>query len=695
MAQSFTNNVPLCEFHGSCGNQIIPEPAADRYTEVRLSKMGLSMFNGIKKKNVPFILNFDETAEWPEVLPSTLPWLMINGSEGIGTTIAQRFLCYDLKEVSEAYKQYLLDGTLDYSLAPSFPTGGIIVNKNDLPTILKTGKGKVILRARAEIKKNEILITEICYQTCVRDLMEEFKKLFDKEELDGVDDIQNLSGKKGICIKVVCERGADPEKILKMLYRKTSLEKSYSANQNLLIGKVPQLVNMEQYFSLLKEHNKSCLVKECQFDLNKDMVRQEECKGLLIALADIDNVIAIVKNSDNKNAAKTALITKYNFTEHQAETILKMTIGQLTKLDSNKLKKELETLEGEIADLKDIINSDNRQIKIITDNITELVKQYKGKRTTDVIQISAEKAEAKEVPTIIPEDVVVILSQSGEIKRVPAKSFKVQKRNGKGARSMSDAIMSIISTNTVDTLMLFTNAGKMYRMSVDAVPTATNAAHGTKINSLIEFSDRNEKVVGMTSLNSESKAKYAVFFTKRGMIKKTYLSEYFKMKKSTGVVAIKLAANDSIANVEFMDDEKVMLVTKHGVSLLIDQSLITPIGRVAMGVKGITLAESDELMCGLPIKNENDKLAVFTDRGEAKRVLLSDFTVQLRAGKGVKCTAGNQLAAAMMVSDSDNILVIGTPNTICFAASDLQVLGRAAAGNSVIKNSVINNVVKL
>lgn len=694
MAQPFVNNVPLCEFHGSCGNQIIPEPAADRYTEVRLSKMGLSMFNGIKKKNVPFILNFDETLEWPEVLPSTLPWLMINGSEGIGTTLAQRFLSYDLKEVSEAYRNYLLDGTLDYTLAPSFPTGGIIINKNDLPTILKTGKGKVILRARAEIKKNTILITEICYQTCVRDLMDEFKKLFEKEELDGIEDIQNLSGKQGICIKVICEKSADPQKILNMLYRKTSLEKSYSANQNILIGKVPQLVNMEQYFSLLKKHNKSCLIRECQFDLNKDTLRQEECKGFLVAFADIDNVITIVRNSEDKSAAKAALIAKYNFTEHQADTILKMTIGQLTKLDGNKLKKELETLAGEIEELNSIINSEDKQIKIITDNIADLAKQYKGKRTTDVIQMEINK-EIKEAPAIIPEDVVVILTQSGDIKRVPRSSFKIQKRNGKGARSMNDAIMSIISTNTIDTLILFTNVGRMYRIAVDTVPSASNAANGVKVSSLINFTEKNEKVIGMTSLNSNAKSEYAVFFTKRGLIKKTYLNEYFKMKKSSGVVAIKLSANDSIANVEFMSNEKVMLVTKQGISLYIDSSTIAPIGRVTMGVKGITLAESDELLYGLPVRNDNQSFAVFTTKGEAKRVNLKDYAVQLRAGKGVKCTVENNLAAAMMVTDEDNILAIGTPNTICFSASEIPIMSRTTIGNQIIKNSVVNNVVKL
>lgn len=694
MAQPFTNNVPLCEFHGSCGNQIIPEPAADRYTEVRLSKMGLSMFEGIKKKNVPFILNFDETLEWPEILPSTLPWLMINGSEGIGTTISQHWLCYDLAEVSNAYKQYLIEGTLDYTLAPSFPSGGTIINKNDLPTILKTGKGKVILRAKASINKNVISITEICYQTCVRDLMEEFKKLYEADELEGVEDIQNVSGKKGINIQIICEKNANPDKVLNMLYRKTNLQKSYSANQNILIDKIPQMVNMEQYFQLLKKHNESCLIKECEFDFNKDMKRKEECEGLIIAIADIDNIINIVRNSEDKTTAQIALIKKYNFTELQANTILKMTIGQLTKLDGNKIEKELETLKGEIKRLKFIMNNESEQLKIIVDRIENLVKTYKGKRTTEVTQIDI-TPEAKEIEAITPEDVVVVLSRTGEIKRVPAKSFKVQRKNGKGAKSADDAILDIISTNTIDTLMLFTNKGRMFRMLVDTIPSTTNTGKGVRVGSLISL-ESNESVMAITSLYRKSTAKYVVFFTKNGTIKKTALEEYTKMKKSTGVPAIKLADGDAIANVTFLNDEEVILLTKGGMAIHFNTDSIAAIGRVTIGVRAIKLMDGDEVLVGLPIHKSTDCVAVFTQDGMAKKMRIQDFTLQARGGKGVKyCKVDDIIVGAAMVSDEDNLLLIGKPNTICISAKDIPAYDRLAGGNVMIKNSTINSIVKL
>lgn len=691
MSQTFVNNSPLCEFHGSNGTQIIPEAAAPRYTEVRLSKLGLEMFEGIKKENVPFILNFDETIKWPAVLPSPLPMLMINGSEGIGTTIAQKWLPYDAKEVSNAYMNYLKTGEMDYTLAPSFPTGGIIINKNDVDTILKTGKGKVILRARADIKDNIIIINEICYQTCVRDLMEDFQKLFNKDELPGVSDIQNLSGKKGIHIEITCDKNANPAQVLNMLYQKTDLQKTYNANQNILIDKIPQLVNTETYFKLLYKHNDECLIKEYTFEKNKSEIRKEECEGLILAIANIDDIISIVKESADKVDAKVKLIKKYNFTDRQTNCILKMTIGQLTKLDENKIKEELQTLINYINNLSELLNSNSLRKEKIINNINTLIGKYKSERKTELTNIEITKDE-KEIATITPEDVVVIMTKDGMIKKVPTKSFKMQKRGGKGIKT-SDIILDTIKTNTVDTLMLFSNNGKMYRLIVDQVPSGTNASKGVNVKTLIK-SSADEEIIAITSLHRKSTPKYIVFITKNGMVKKSLLSEYTSIKKTTGIIALTLKEDDGLSDILFMDEEDLILVSKMGNVIRFETNNINAIGRVGVGVKGIKLNDDDSVIAGMPVHKETDQIAVFAEKGYGKRMELSNFPTQGRGGKGNSCYKG-VLVGAAMVSDEDAILVIGNTNSIMFSASELPSIGRLTQGNTLIKNNNISSIVKI
>lgn len=697
MSQPFTNNSPLCEFHGSNGNQIIPEPASSRYTEVRLSKLGLEMFNGIKKKNVPFILNFDETVEWPEILPSPLPMLMINGSEGIGTTIAQKWLPYAQDEVSEAYIKYITTGEMDYSLAPSFPSGGIIINKDELSTILKTGKGKVVLRAKAEIDKQDISITEICYQTCVRDLMEEFKKLYDGEELPGVADILNLSGKNGVHIKIVCEKNADPHKVLQMLYKKTNLQKTYSANQNLLINKIPQLVNTEQYFKLLYKHNDGCLVREYEFDKNKAELRKEECEGLLIAIAHIDEIIKLVRESEDKETAKAALISKWNFTSHQADCVLKMTIGQLTRLDGLKIEKELADLKAKLIELNELLTNQEKRKNVLVENVKSLIKKYKNPRKTALTQVSTSKEE-KEIEFVEPEKCVVVMTEGGLVKRIPSASFRTQRRNGKGVKTENDVVSAVIRTNTVDSLMVFTDKGKMYRILVDNIPVGTNATKGQPIQSLIEM-EANEKPTLIYSIYRDTDADFVLFTTKNGLVKKTKLEEYIKTKKKTGLAAINLKEGDSLASVNLIKDEDIIIVTRKGMSIHFSSGEVTPSSRATMGMKGINLGEDDKVVAVLPIRNKEDQLAVFSEKGLGKKVDLSELVKQKRGGKGIICykptDASGQIIGATTVSDEDSVLLVGTPNSICISAKDIPSQGRTATGNQLIKKGNIMSCTKV
>lgn len=697
MSQSFTNNIPLCEFHGSNGNQIIPEAASSRYTEVRLSKAGLEMFDGIKKKNVPFIMNFDETVEWPEVLPSPLPMLMINGSEGIGTTIAQKWLPYDPVEVSNAYAEYIKTGKMDYTLCPSFPSGGIIINQKDLDTILKTGKGKVVLRAKAEINKNTIIVKEICYQTCVRDLMEDFKKMYEENELPGVADILNDSGRNGINIKIVCEKNADPHKVLQMLYKKTNLQKSYSANQNLLIDKIPQLVNTEKYFQLLYKHNDKCLVREYNFDKEKAEIRKEECEGLLIAIAHIDEIIELVKNSNDKIEAKNGLMFRWNFTSRQADCVLKMTIGQLTKLDGIKIKDELNELNEAIENLIDLLGNVEKRKNVLVENISKLVKKYNGSRKTELTHIEI-KPEEKEIAFVEPEKCVVVMTEGGLVKRIPSSSFRTQRRNGKGIKTENDVVSAVIRTNTIDSLMVFTDKGKMYRILVDNIPVGTNATKGQPLQSLIEM-EANEKPTLIYSIYRDTDANYVLFVTKNGIVKKTSLDEYIKTKKKTGLAAITIKEGDKLASVNLIKDEDIIFVTKLGMMIRFSSAEVTTSSRATVGMKGISLAEGDEVVSALPIRHEEDQIAIISEKGLGKKFAVKEAIKQKRAGKGLICYKPNEISGnvvgASLVSDEDSILLVGVPNSICISAKDIPLQSRVALGNQLIKSGKITSITKV
>ena len=692
MSQSWINNIPEVDWHGANGSvQISGEPAASRYTEARLAKITEEgLLQNIKKHNVPMKLNFSEDEEWPEVLPALIPRLMINGCQGIGSTIANVWLPHSLNDLAEVINNYLSTGKLDYStLAPSFPTGGIIINKNDVYKMYETGKGKAIVRGKAEIKGDCILITEIPYQVYVEPLIEQIKELVQKDELKGISNILNKSDKKKLLIEIECD--GNPGSVLGNLYKKTDLEKSYSANQFALVGKTPKLLTLKEYLDIYIQHNYDCIKREFEYDLNKAKARLEIVVGLIKALEDIDNIIALIKASESSADAVQNLIAKYEFTERQAKAIVDMKLGRLAHLEKVELNKEKEDLTSTIAICEEVIGSQDKQKEIYLTRFNAFVKKYNNPRKTELAQIEVPKEE-KEIAYVEPEDVVVIVTQSGDVKRVPKSSFKVQKRNGKGIKTQDDAILSSISTNTIDTLLIFTSAGRMFRLLVDNVPEGTNASKGVNLATLLKF-DMNEKVMYVTSQFRETDAKYIVFFTKNGLIKKTKLEEFKSTKKSTGIQAIKFKEGDSLANVTLLNEEEVVVLTSKGMSIRFSTKDIAPIGRVAAGVRSIKLKDGDEVIAGLPISKNND-LAVFCTNGLGKRVNISDLPVQNRGGVGVTITEGS-LAGACMVDDTDNIFVIGVPNSICIPTKDISKLGRTAQGVSIVNGSKIKRVVKL
>ena len=695
MSQKWINNIPEIDWHGANGSvQISGEPAASRYTEARLTKIvEEGMLANINKNTVPMKPNFSDDDKWPVVLPAIFPRLMVNGCQGIGSTIANVWLPHSFTEIANIIDKYISTGEIDYdNIAPSFPSGGIIINKKELPIIYKTGKGKAVLRGRAEIKNNYIIITEIPYQVYVEPLIEEIKKYAVEEENSGIEDVINKSS-KNICIEIECS--SNPAAILKKLYSKTSLQKSFNANQYALTDKgIPALLTLKDYLDIYVNHNIKCIINETQFDLNKAVDRLEIVNGLLRALEDIDNIIALIKSSENAAAAKENLIKKYQFTENQAKAILAMKLSSLARLEKIELEKEAEDLKNKIFMLNQILDSRDEQIGILKVRLQGLVNKYGDARRTELTQIDI-KPEDKVIEQVVPEDCVVILSQGGNIKRVPQKSFKIQRRNSKGVKTKDDVVMSTISTNTIDNLLLFTKKGKMFKIIVDEVPVGTNASKGTHVGTLINM-DQDDEVIAITSLARSNTAKYVVFFTKKGLMKKTYLEEYTKVKRSTGIAAIKINEGDSIANVEFINEEDILVITKNGMSIHFESKLVNPIGRIAAGVKTIKLDEDDEVVVGIPIKAD-DNIAIFSTKGYGKKTSIKEFTVQGRGGKGLMIyrpsTIYGEIAGAAVVSDDDTILLTGQPNSICIAASDLPLLTRTSFGNIMIKSN-ISSVVK-
>lgn len=697
MSQPWINNIPEVDWHGANGSiQISGEPAASRYTEARLSKIAEEgLFYNIKKHNVPMKLNFSEDEEWPEVLPAIIPRLMINGCQGIGSTIANVWLPHSLNDLAKVIDNYLSTGKLDYSnLAPSFPTGGIIINKNDIHKIYETGKGKVIVRGKAEIKDNLILITEIPYQVYVEPLIDQIKELIQKDEITGISNILNKSDKKKLLIEIECD--GSPSSVLANLYKKTNLQKSYSANQYALVGKTPRLLNLKEYLDIYIQHNIDCIIREATFDRDKALARLEVVEGLLIALANIDNIINIIKKSDSTANAKESLIKKYGFTDNQVTAILNMRLSSLAKLEGVKLENEKEDLKKEIERLSYLIVDKLTQHKEFQNRFDKIVKKYGDVRRTELAQIEIPKEE-KEIAFVEPKDVVVFCTKDGYIKRIPKENFKPQRKNGKGLKNKDDAVLASISTNTTDTLMIFTKSGKMYRMLVDDIPEGTNVTKGTSLFSLLSL-ENNDDIVMITSLYYKTKAKYIVFFTKNGLIKKTKLEEYTGTKKKTGIQAIKIKEGDGIANVTFLADEKVVLVTKKGFAIKFETKSIDPTSRVTMGVKGIKLAEGDEVLLGLPVHDEvNDYFTVVTEDGCGRRLKIKNIPLQNKGGIGTKvCADGKKIAAAAMLAETDEVVIIGTPNNICISAKDIPVLeNRMTEGSKLINGSKVNYIIKL
>ena len=704
LSQPWNMRYPLISFHGNNGSRDGDEAAAYRYTECKLSKMGEEMLADIKKNTSDWQLAYTDEEEEPIYLPGRIPNLLVNGTSGIAVAMACSFAPHNLNEVMDAAK-YLLDNPtcevkdlLTFIKGPDFPTGGMIINKDELLNTYITGKGRARIRGEYTIESNKgqdsIVFTSIPYKVSKTQLILDIDKLCEDGTLEGITAIRDESNIQGVRFVIELAKGVSAEPIISKLFKNTRLEDTYSINQVALVNKKPEVLNLKRLLEIYNEHQKDVLIRKTNFEAEKIRARIHILDGLLIALEDIDNVIALIKKSESAAAAKVNLINQYNLSEAQAKAILDMKLAKLAKLEKVEIQEEKNNLVKELDHLNNILANPIPEMKNI---YTEIEKNYGDERRSTITQVAITKEE-KEIEFVEPEKCVVVMTEGGSIKRIPTSSFRTQKKNGKGIKSQDDITSCVLRTNTIDNLMIFSDKGIMYRLLVDNIPVGTNTSVGQSIKSLVNMAV-DENPATMYSIYRDTNAKYVLFTTKNGLVKKTTLDEYIKTKKKTGIVAIALRENDRLASVSLIDNEPILLLTKNGYIIRFNSSEITPTSRSTYGIKGITLSEGDEVVMALPIRHDTDNLAVFTTGGMGKKVPLTEITIQKRGGKGLyiyKPTAstGNVISASL-IDDNDNLLISGNSASICISAKDIPVLGRTSIGNQMIKSGSIKSVTKV
>ena len=697
LSQSWVMRYPIFDGHGNFGNIGGDGPAAMRYTEIRLTKLAEEgLLAGIKKKNVDFIPNYDESEEEPVVLPAVFPNLLCNPNAGIGWAMGCSWAPHNLGEVAEAIYTYM-DGGEPMLPGPDFPTGGIVINKNDIPNIMKTGHGSVKVRGRYEVKGQDIIFTEVPYGTRIENLMAQIGKGCEAGDITNVTDIRNEGDKNGVRLVIEVDKNTNPELIVKKLFAKTDLQSSFSYNQLALVDKTPTELNLKDCCKVYVDHNIACIIKEAKYDLEKAQDRLHIVEGLLKALEDIDNIIALIKKSASAAAAKDALMAQYKFTEEQAKAILAMRLSSLANLEKVELQNEQAELVNNITHFKALVSDEATQKDELRRRLGEIVKKFGDARRTELTQIDNVK-EDKEIVYVEPEKCVVVMTEGGLVKRIPTASFRTQKRNGKGVKTQDDIVSTVIRTNTIDSLMVFTNQGRMYRILVDNIPVGTNTTKGTSLHQLLEMQP-NETPSVLYSIYRDTDAQYVLFVTKNGIVKKTSLNEYIKTKKKTGIGAITLKDGDELASVSLIKDEDIILLTNGGMGIRFNSMEIAATSRATSGVKGITLKGDEYVVAALTLRHPEDQIAIFSEKGLGKKFKLDELPVQKRAGKGLICykptDSTGLVTAGALLSDEDSILLSGQNTAICIAATDVPVLGRGSIGNQLIKSGKIYSVTKI
>lgn len=698
IAQPYLMRYPLIEGDGNLGTQEgNGYEAASRYTNCRPSIYSDLMMENFKKNVVPLKETYNGEYMEPVVLPSIFPNAIVNGRETIAIGLAHNSLPCNLTEVCDAIIARLnknssltIDEVMSCIKGPDFPLENTVINSKDIRAAFATGRSSTSLKVRGkyEIVKDEIIFTTIPYRTYRNKIKEQITKNVDvlSEYIEDFSDESNV-GKNRLVFKV--KKGVNPEQAVLKLFALTDLQTSLSYNMNYIVNGTPKLCSMSDLLDAYVNHQIDVLIAATNFDKEKAEKRKHILEGLLIIIKNIDKAIELIRSSADRAEAENKLSKAFNIDEAQAKAVLDMKLAKLTKLDKDDLIKELEEKEIIIADCNKILSDEVYRNSKIIKRVTELRDKYGDTRRTELLNIEVPKEE-KEIVEVIPENVVVVTTKSGLIKRIPQSSFKIQRKGGKGVKTTDEAILDLVRTNTIDTMMFFTDKGKMYRTVVDNIPAGTNISRGTSINNLIRL-ETNEKVIAVSSLHRKSAPKFIIFITKNGLVKKSYLEEYMKTNRNTGIAALKIAEGDEIVDILFQDEEELILITQNGMSIRFDTKEILPIGRMSMGVKGIKLEDNDKVIGAMSVHKDTDNIALITSGGCGKKVPLKEFPLQGRGGKGTRAyklsSSLGSVVGTTMVDDMDNLLLAGA-SSICISAKDIPLLSKVSQGNILSKNKI-------
>lgn len=708
MAQDWSLRYPLVEGQGNFGSMDGDNPAAMRYTEARLHKIAEEMLADIEKNTVDFQLNFDDSLQEPVVLPSRIPQLLINGASGIAVGMATNIPPHNLTEVCRAIIAYIdnkeitTDGLMQYIKAPDFPTGGVIYGYRGVKEAYETGRGKIILRAKTEIEvtpsgREVIVVKEVPYQTNKAELIRKIAELINDKKLEGISYINDESDRSGMRIVIILKKEAQSGVVLNNLFRLTQLQTSFNVNNIALVNGRPRILSLKSAIRYFVEHRHDVVVRRTRFDLDESEKKAHILEGLLIALDHLDEVISLIRASKTPDDAKNELMNRFSLTEIQAKAILDMRLQRLTGLEREKIKLDYEELQKLIAYLKEVLENESLRMKIIKDEMQELIDKYGDERRTDIIP-DAEEFDPEDF--YADDDMIITISRLGYIKRTPLTEFRIQQRGGVGSKGSEtrdeDFLEHLFHATMHNTLLFFTEKGKCFWLKVYEIPEGTRTSKGRAIQNLIniEQGDTIKAYIKLKTLEDPSyiKNNFIVLCTQKGIIKKTSLEAYSRPRQA-GINAINIREGDKLIEAKRTDgNNEIILAVKSGKAIRFSETKVRPMGRTASGVRGIKIDEisSDEVIGMVCIRDPKMSILVVSENGYGKRTQLDDYRITNRGGKGVKTLnitkKTGQLIAIRAVTDDDHLMILTKLGlAIRLPVSSLRQMGRATQGVKLIQ----------
>lgn len=710
MAQDFSTRGLLVDGHGNFGSVDGDAPAAMRYTEAKMSKLSLELLRDIEKETVDFVPNFDESLKEPSVLPSRYPNLLVNGSNGIAVGMATSIPPHNLGEVIDATVHLIdneecsVDDLMQFIKGPDFPTSAIIMGKENIAEAYRTGRGKVKVRARAVIEelpkgKQQIVVTEIPYQVNKAKLVERIAELVKDKKIEGISDLRDESNRNGMRIVIELKRDVNANIVLNNLYKHSQMEDTFSVIMLALVNGQPKVLNLKQILYHYVQHQKDVVTRRTKFELNKAEARAHILEGLRIALDNIDAVISLIRGSKTTQEAKTGLMNKFGLTDIQAQAILDMRLQRLTGLERDKIEAEYEELIKKINRLKEILANERLLLNVIKEEMLIIKENYADERRTEIRHAEGE-IDMRDL--IEDEEIAITLTHFGYIKRLPADTYKSQRRGGRGISALTtreeDFVKHLVSTTTHSRLLFFTNKGRVFRLNAYEIPEGKRQAKGTAIVNLLQLGP-NEKIATLLAIDEKDENKYLLLATKNGIVKKTNREEFKNINKA-GLIAIGLREDDELIGVKVTDGNKdILLVTKEGMSIRFDENDIRPMGRTAMGVKGITLSNEDKVV-SMSLCEEGTDVLVVSENGFGKRTDINEYRTQIRAGKGIKtyniAEKTGKLVGAEMVNEDDEMMIINSDGVLIrLRVNEISLFGRVTSGVKLMKTDDEVNVVSI